>query len=112
MNTGSGKNLNWFWKRWFFEGGYADLAISSVVKKGANYNITVSAKGTKPVPVDLNITYADGTVSKAHRSVAVWEKGAISTVITIPATKTIQKIVLGSTWVPDGDKKDNVYTAK
>ena len=30
MNTGSGKNLNWFWKRWFFDAGYPDLAISSV----------------------------------------------------------------------------------
>ena len=112
MNTGSGKNLNWFWKRWFFDGGCADLAITSVVKKGTNYNITVTAKGTKPVPVDLTITYADGTVGKAHRSIAVWEKGATSTVITVPAIKTIQKVVLGSTWVPDGDKKDNVYTAK
>ena len=112
MNTGSGKNLNWFWKRWFFDGGFADLAISSVTKKGSNYNIVVTAKGAKPVPVDLTISYSDGTTSKVHRSVAVWEKGNTSVTITVPAKQTIQKIILGSTWVPDADKKDNVYTGK
>ncbi|HUC81174.1 MAG TPA: M1 family metallopeptidase [Flavisolibacter sp.] len=112
MNTGSGKNLNWFWKRWFFESGFADLAISSVAKKGSSYNIVVTSKGTKPVPVDLTISFADGSTSKVHRSIAVWEKGNSTTTISIPANKTIRKIVVGSTWVPDADKKDNVYTAK
>jgi hypothetical protein len=112
MNAGSGKNLNWFWKRWFFEGGLADLAIGSVVKKGSVYHITIASKGTKPVPVDLNITYTDGTMAKVHRTIAVWEKGAASTTVAVPTAKTIQKITLGSTWVPDADKKDNVYPAK
>lgn len=112
MNTGSGKNLNWFWKRWFFEGGFADLAISAVIKKGSAYIITVISKGTKPVPVDLTVTYTDGTTSKVHRTIAVWEKGATSTTVTVPTTKAIQNITLGSTWVPDADKKDNVYPAR
>lgn len=112
MNTGSGKNLNWFWKRWFFDGGFADLAISSVAKKGNVFNVTVTSKGTKPVPVDLTVTYADNSQSKVHRTIAVWEKGATSVVIPVPANKAILKIELGSTWVPDADKKDNVYLAK
>ncbi|HEV7332190.1 MAG TPA: M1 family metallopeptidase [Flavisolibacter sp.] len=112
MNVGAGRNLNWFWKRWFFDGGFADLALTSVTKKGSNHVITVASKGTKPVPVDLTITYADNSTSKVHRSIAVWERGNSSIAITVPSTKAIQKIVLGSTWVPDADKKDNVYVAK
>jgi aminopeptidase N len=34
INTGSGKNLNWFWKSWFFDGGVPDLAIKDVKRKG------------------------------------------------------------------------------
>ncbi len=34
MNAGSGKNLNWFWKRWFYDNGYPDLAISHVKSNG------------------------------------------------------------------------------
>ncbi|RYZ28283.1 MAG: peptidase [Chitinophagaceae bacterium] len=112
MNAGSGKNLNWFWKRWFFDGGFADLAIGNVVKNRNGYTITINSKGTKPVPVDLTITYTDNTTAKIHRTIGVWEKGAASVVIPVATKKTIQKITLGSTWVPDADKKDNVYPAK
>src|SRR5678816_2882242 len=44
MNQGSGKNLNWFWKRWFFDGGYPDLAVTSVRKLGNSYNVLITAK--------------------------------------------------------------------
>jgi aminopeptidase N len=73
MNSGSGKNLNWFWKRWFFDNGVPDLAISKVKKNGINYTVTIEAKGTKPVPVDLNIFLEDGTLTQ-HRSIEVWKK--------------------------------------
>ncbi|QEC55205.1 M1 family metallopeptidase [Flavisolibacter ginsenosidimutans] len=112
MNTGSGKNLNWFWKRWFFDGGYADLAVASVKKTNTGYSILVSAKGTKPVPLDLTLTYADGTKGKVHRSIAVWEKGASSVVINVSTGRRLQSVQLGSTWVPDANKKDNVYIVK
>ncbi|HEY0355884.1 MAG TPA: M1 family aminopeptidase, partial [Flavisolibacter sp.] len=108
MNEASGKNLNWFWQRWFFEGGHADLAISSVTKKLKANNITITSKGSKPVPIDLTIIYSDKTRENVHRSIAVWEKGNSSVVITVPATKRIARIELGSTWVPDVDKSDNV----
>lgn len=112
MNTGSGHNLNWFWRRWFFEGGYADLAISSVVKKGADYVITVIAKGSKPVPVDLTLTYADNSTRKIHSNISVWERGGRTLTVTVPASRELKKVELGSTWVPDADKKDNTYTVK
>jgi aminopeptidase N len=112
MNAGSGKDLNWFWKKWFFDGGYADLAISSVVKKSKGYVVTVTSKGTKPVPVDINVTYSDNSTTTIHRTVAVWESGAKSVTVTLPGSKKIKKITLGSTWVPDRDKKDNVYEVK
>ena len=64
MNEGCGKNLNWFWKRWFFDDGVPDLAISKVITKGKQRQIVVESKGTKPVPVDVTINYADGSVEK------------------------------------------------
>jgi aminopeptidase N len=112
MNAGSGRDLNWFWKRWFFDGGFADLAITSVKKAGSSTAVVITAKGNKPVPVDLNISYADGTSGKVHRTVAVWEKGATAITVIIPSAKQIRRLVLGSTWVPDADKADNVYIAK
>jgi hypothetical protein len=109
INTASGKNLNWFWKRWFFDNGVPDLAIKDVKKTGKSYNIVIESKGTKPVPVDLEIKFSDNTTRKEHRSVSVWENGNTTVTITIPADKTITFISMGSLYVPDANKKDNVY---
>ncbi|MGZ4017543.1 MAG: M1 family metallopeptidase, partial [Flavisolibacter sp.] len=62
INAGSGKNLNWFWKRWFFDNGYPDLAIASVSNRLKSYVVTIASKGTKPVPIDLTVTFADKTI--------------------------------------------------
>ncbi len=112
MNAGSGKNLNWFWKRWFYDTGYADLAITSVMPKLNAYRISITSRGTKPVPIDLFITYVDKTTTRIHKSVSVWEKGGTTTVIHVPGSKKIQSIQLGSTWIPDANKIDNYYTAE
>jgi hypothetical protein len=108
MNTGSGVNLNWYWKKWFYDGGVPDLAISTVSDQKKKKRITVECKGTLPVPVDLTVTFADGSEQKIHRSAAVWEKGNKTVDVEFVSEKTIKKIELGSTYVPDVDKKDNV----
>jgi hypothetical protein len=112
MNTGSGKNLNWFWKRWFFESGIPDLAITSVTNKLKSYTVTITSKGSKPVPVDLTVTFADKTVTKIHRSVQIWEKGNSTVSIIVPSTQKIIKVELGSTYSVDSNKDDNVWDAK
>ncbi|MCX6313261.1 MAG: M1 family metallopeptidase [Sphingobacteriales bacterium] len=105
MNTGSGKNLNWFWKKWFYDGGVPDLAISRVSGK----QIIIESIGEKPVPIDLAISYQDGSTEKIHRSIAVWEKGNKQVTITVNSNKKIKKILMGSTYAADRDVKNNVW---
>ncbi|MCC3159294.1 M1 family metallopeptidase [Hymenobacter sp. 15J16-1T3B] len=112
MNAGASRNLNWFWQRWFFDAGYPDLAIQSVTKQGAGYDVLVAAKGSKPVPIDLTITYTDGTTQQAHRSVAVWETGARTVTVNVPGDKAVKQVKLGSTLVPDSYPQDNVWTGR
>lgn len=112
MNEGSGKNLNWFWKKWFFDNGVPDLAIAQVYQQGNKKTIVVQSKGTKPLPVDLTVVYTDGSVEKMHKSIAVWEKGNANTTISFTSNKKIKKVELGSTYVPDVNKKDNLYNVK
>ncbi|RYU82477.1 M1 family metallopeptidase [Hymenobacter persicinus] len=108
MNAGAGQNLNWFWQRWFFDNGYPDLALQNVTPQ----NIVVQAKGTKPVPVDLLITFADNTTQKIHRSVAVWQAGNTTVTVPVEGGKAVKRVVLGSTYVPDNNKADNVWEGK
>ena len=76
MNIGSGQDLNWFWKSWFFDNGIPDLAITSVTKPNKDgYTIVVTNVGTKPIPIDLNIYKNGGSIQKLHRNISVWKNG-------------------------------------
>jgi len=113
MNTGAGKNLDWFWKRWFFEGGVTDMAIKSVdLLASGDYNVQIENKSNKPLPIDLTITYTDGSSSKQHHSIGVWETGNQTYVSVVKTTKKIAKVVLGSSHLPDKNKSDNTFIVK
>lgn len=112
MNEASGKNLNWFWKRWFFEEGITDMAITAVTKMNAGYQISITNKSNKPLPIDLNLEYADGSSASLRRNIGVWEKGNSSINIDVPTLKILKRVVLGSVHVPDKDKSDNTFKVK
>ena len=111
MNAGAGQNLDWFWRRWFFEGGYPDLAITSVARSADQpASITVTNRGGKPVPVDLTVTFDNGAEEKIHRSIAVWQNAST---VTVPVRngRPIQKVTLGSLYAPDSYPADNGWVA-
>ncbi|MDB5009131.1 MAG: hypothetical protein JWP45_3524 [Mucilaginibacter sp.] len=112
MNTGSGVNLNWFWKSWFFDQGVPDQAITkvSIVKK--QYTVIVTNIGTKPVPVDLTIFYTDGSTRTMHQNIACWKNGNKTITLGFIALKRVQKLVLGTGYDPDVDKSNNAWFAK
>ncbi len=109
MNTGSGKNMNWFWKNWFYDDGYPDLAFGPVVKTGNEYKVIVNSIGTKPVPVDLTIYFQDNTTQKIHRNISCWENGERKIQMNFTSSKKPVKMKLGSLYVPDINQKDNEY---
>ena len=108
MNEGAGKNMNWFWKRWFFEEGVTDLAIASVTKSAKGYEITIENKSNKPLPIDLNLTFEDGTRETLHRSIGVWETGASKVQLEITTGKKLKRLLLGGPHTPDKNKSDNI----
>ena len=112
MNSGTGVNLNWFWKAWFFDDGAPDLSIGSVREKGKRKTVVIKRKGAKPVPIDLTIHYSDGSSQKIHRSIAVWSKGEQEHKVQFRSHLTIKQLELGSTYVPDTYPKDNRYPMK
>ncbi|MBA9076403.1 M1 family metallopeptidase [Rufibacter quisquiliarum] len=112
MNAGAGKNLNWFWQRWFFDNGMPDLAIAHVQQQNGNYQVTVEAVGSKPVPVDLVVTYADNSTTTHHKTIAVWETGAKTTQVDFKALKPVKKLEIKHSHVSDADRSNNVYEVK
>ncbi len=116
FNNVSGQNLDWFWKPWFFEFGYPDLKlevakIDNVTGGGnANYVIYVERKGNIPVPVHLEIEYADGSKEHIHKTAEEWkneDKRVLQ--LKISAGKTPKKVTLGDKTIPEAKPKDNVW---
>jgi hypothetical protein len=112
MNEGAGKNMDWFWKRWFFEGGVNDLGLVSAEKTAEGYSIKVENKGGRPLPVDLTLNYTDNTTEKLHQSVAVWEAGAKEILLPLKTSKKLKRITIGSSHVPDKYDNNNFLNVK
>lgn len=112
MNAGAGKNLDWFWKRWFFEDGVMDMAVKNVVKTSDGYTIDIENKSNKPLPVDLIFTYEDGSTSTQHYTIGIWEKGDRLFKTTLKTTKKVNQVVMKSSHVPDKDRSDNTFMLK
>ncbi len=109
FNDGTGKDLNWYWKSWFFDFGYPDLSITKVVIGGTNLSVTVKKEGNIPIPIKLTFIYSDSTETVIYKDASVWSDGKDEIIITEKTTKRIDKIKLGDDHIPDVNHKRNTY---
>lgn len=112
FNDVAKEDLSWFWKPWYFDRGFPDLGIKSVKSKSGKTEIVVEKIGNVPVPIDLDITYADHSTEKIHRSTSSWKTGNTEIKIELKARKEILKIELDDTLVPDANEKNNIFEVK
>jgi hypothetical protein len=112
FNDVSGKNLNWFWRNWYFSNNYIDLAVGSVRKTRTGYSVVIDNIGGMAAPVDLRVRYGDGSTDTIHETPAIWESNQQLATVAIATRKAIQSLELeGGVWV-DADSSNNVWAAK
>jgi len=74
VNDVTGRDLNWFWRRWFFSDAYIDLGIDDVRRTTGGYAVTLNNRGGMPAPTNVVMQFTDGTTSIVHASSAVWQR--------------------------------------
>jgi aminopeptidase N len=104
-----GENLSWFWIPWFFESGYADLAIKEVLTNDEKTEIIIEKIGLLPVPIKMKVVYSDDSVEDITHTAKVWQSGSHEYRITVENVKEIVKIEMGDNYIPDMNKEDNIY---
>lgn len=109
MNAGAGKDMNWFWKNWFFEKSVPDLAITRVMAGKEKYSIVVGNVGSAIVPVHLAVYYKDGTKQWLNYSIACWARGNRTMNVSFKPKSPVDRIVLGVPYDVDINPKDNVW---
>ncbi|MCB0852227.1 MAG: M1 family metallopeptidase, partial [Bacteroidetes bacterium] len=111
FNKATGKNLNWFWKSWFFERGVPDLGIKEVEAKGKSVKITVEKVGNYPVPIHLTLSMEDGSKEEIHHTAEVWADGKKEFFIKAKYDQPVTSIVLGRVDFPDSNRQNDVWSA-
>jgi aminopeptidase N len=110
FNDLTGKNLNWYWKAWFFQVNRADLSIAGVKKVNNGYKIKIANKGGLPLPVKVKLAYNDGSTQSISKSLGVWENRTKP--LVIHGKKHLKKVILGNDLIPDIVPEDNSYVVK
>ena len=112
FNDATGKNLNWFFNSWFFSNGYIDHALAGVNQTGAGAEVTIRNIGGFPAPVDLIVTYEDGSTETLHQTPAIWQPNLKEARVNVKSQKRIKSLALnGGIWM-DASLADNKWESR
>ncbi|HEY8934716.1 MAG TPA: M1 family aminopeptidase, partial [Cyclobacteriaceae bacterium] len=112
FNNIAGKDLNWFWNNWFFSTYYIDLSVKEVTKSKSSYSVVLDNIGGMAAPVNIVVTYADGSTENFHQTPAIWQANQKQTKVTLPTKKEIKSLKLdGNIWM-DADESNNIWEKK
>lgn len=100
----SKQDLSWLWEPWFFEFGTVDIAIDTFKQN----KMLLNNKGTRPVPVFIEINYKSGDKKYFSKSAKVWANGVKKIDILIPNLKNAETIWV-NTSIADIDYRNNVF---
>lgn len=109
FNEVSGRDLSWFWKPWFFENGFPDLAIKDAYYNNGNIEVVVEKKGNIPTPVSLTVVCEDNSLVELYETAAIWEKGNKTAVVKGEIKSKPVSITLGTNKIPDSDRSNNYF---
>jgi hypothetical protein len=112
FNDVAKQDLSWFWKPWYFEQGYPDLAVKNVVSSGGKTEVVIEKVGNVPVPIDLEVTYSDNTKENIYKNTASWKNGNTEFLIELNGKKEIKKVELLTKRSADAEQKNNVWEKK
>lgn len=105
----AGEDLSWFWKPWFFDYGYPDLAVESAKISGDEIFVVIKKAGNIPTELVLTFNFEDGTEEKITESAGVWKKGNSEHTVKFKPAKKIKSVVIGDKEVPDLRKSNNTF---
>ena len=112
FNDVAGENLDWFFEPWFCERGYPDVSIDKVEFSENSVNIVVRKDGLLPVPIDLILTFENGSKKEIYKTPVVWKNGNEKLELKIKTSSPPIKVELSTKFIPDVDKSHNLWEAK
>ena len=107
----AGRDLDWFWRTWWYETWTLDQAIAGARPVGDRLEVTIEDRGLAPMPVRLAITRTTGVLEFTEVPVDVWLAGARRHTVTLPDAATIAKVEIDpENAFPDIDRTNQTWT--
>jgi hypothetical protein len=115
MEDAAGADLTWFWRGWFYEAAKLDQGIYDIDPTPARgrVGLTIANYERMVMPVELEISYDDGTTERRRIPVQAWTNGSTFPVYWPAEGRSITRVVIDPDgMLPDIDLEDNVWEAE
>ena len=112
MENGAGEDLSWFWKGWFYYNWKLDQSVLDVTYSGNAgkkfVQVRVANLEKMVMPVNIAVTFTDGTVYTQVLPVETWLINKIH-VLRIASEKKVKSVELDPEHkLPDVNRRNNV----
>ncbi len=112
MRDESGMDLDWFWRSWVFGTDRLDQAVVSVTNQKGGSAVVLASLGSMVMPLEMDVTFADGTVQRVRLPVDMWNLGPRFT-WRGPEGKSIRRVEVDPRHVlPDTDRRNNLSPSR
>ena len=106
----AGRDLDWFWRSWYYETWTLDQAVGNVNSGENGTEIVIEDHGQVPMPATVEITLADGSTVTKDVPVETWLKGATRTVLSVKKGSEVTGVVIDpERHYPDANRSNNKW---
>ena len=123
LDDGGGELLNWFWRGWFYTTYANDQAVTAVetqpadsligtTARGRNYvRITVENKGGLIMPLQLDLTFEDGTTQRVKLNADIWRRNELQYIYGLFTDQAVVRVVVDPDEVlADVNRENNTWS--
>ncbi len=108
MRDASGMDLDWFWRDWVFTTARLDQAVDSIRPSKGGETIFLANRGTMTLPLEMDITFVDGSTERVRLPVEMWNQGP-RFAYRLRGNKSPRRVVIDPRRVlPDVNRANNV----
>jgi peptidase M1-like protein len=88
----AGRDLDWFWRTWWYETWTLDHVLAGVRTAPAGVEIDIEDRGMAFLPARVAVTRADGSVERAEVPVEVWLGGTRRHTLRLRGSPAVTKV--------------------
>ncbi len=110
FNRVSGRNLDWFWRSWYYETWVLDHAVAEVTPVRDGTRIIVEDRGRAILPARLTITRENGEQLRREVPAETWLSGATRAEVFVPGGSPVVRVEIDAAQeFPDVDRTNDVW---